>query len=159
MHTKDEFFRAIGFISVLFATLDLIISLVILRLQGWAKGHATPFSDRTTLGQKLTILGKLTSEQVTDPDALLSLQQHLPRAQAIAEERNRYIHDQWIFEAKLIAQGKIKRARLVNGSITDDQELTLHDLNAFAREIGDLQAVFDATLRSLDPRSLRDSGV
>jgi predicted methyltransferase len=84
---------------------------------------------------------------------LSDLQVELPRAQAVAKERNRYIHDQWVFDAKLVAAGRIRRAKLVFGPPTQTvmQDFTMSDLEAFLQELGKLQQVFAKALKVLNP--------
>jgi hypothetical protein len=155
MYSDDDFFRILGHISVFFATLDLFASEVILRLTGWTSGTALPFGETATLGHKLTLLGEMRPEHVANSAVLLDLQRELPRAQTAARERNRYIHDQWIFDPTLIPQGRIRRARWPLGQAAV-QELTLQELHSFLQEIGQLQRVFAGALRILHPRGFTE---
>ena len=52
-YKNEDFFKVIGHISVCFATLDSITSQLILRLLPIDKKNQIPFTDITTLGQKL----------------------------------------------------------------------------------------------------------
>src|SRR5271169_6971775 len=104
MYRNEDFFRIIGHISVFFATVDFFVSEVMIRLTA-LPGASVPFSDTATLGQKFERLGKLTSGDVTNPEVLSALHVELPRARAVAKERKRYIHDQWVFEPQLVASG------------------------------------------------------
>lgn len=160
MYSNDDFFRVIGHISVFFATLDLFTSEVIVRLMPGDPTTTPPFPENSTLGQKLALLEKLKSTEVTNSDVLLDLQEGLPRAQAAAKERNRYMHDQWVFDSGLIAQGRIRRVRLVFGSPlkANIQELTIQDLQAFLSEVGELQKVFAQALKILNPSGVALQG-
>ena len=160
MYRKEDFFQAIGHISVLFATLDLFVTLAFLHLVGvWKTSLPAPFNDYTTLGQKLRLLENLKPNEVVNPGLLATLQSQLPWIIDIAKERNRYIHDMWIFKPDLISQGRIQRARLEagglkNGSLSEPEEMTLDDLYKFAKEVGEAQKVFANALQVLDPNNV-----
>ena len=104
------------------------------------------FIDRTTLGQKLTILEHLTEDEVSDPNVLNDIQKALPDVQEVSRERNRYIHDQWIFRPDDIPEGKIGRAKLDiaqdGGLSIDTTELTIEELYKFLNRIGEFQKQF-----------------
>ena len=136
MYRNEDFLRIIGHISVFFATLDFFVSEVMILLTG-----RVPFSDTATLGQKFDLLSKLKASDVTSAGVLLDLQVELPRAQAVAKERNRYIHDQWIFDSQLVAAGRIRRLKLVYGPPPQpvEEDFAISDLEAFLRQIGTRQ--------------------
>jgi len=82
----------------------------------------------------------------------------LPAAIAVANERNRHIHDMWIFDSDLVSQGRIRRARLEidglrTGSLSEPEELTLEELYEFAKKVGDIQKIFGDALQVLDPNA------
>lgn len=57
VYSNDDFIKVIGKISIFFATLDFFVSeLIICILAKKVAPDAPPFSDKTTLGQKLRIL-------------------------------------------------------------------------------------------------------
>jgi hypothetical protein len=144
--THNDFFQEIGHISVFFATLDLFVSQVIDELTP----YPAPFKENSTLGQKLNILGDFKSEDVINPEMLAHLKTFLPRAKVAAAERNRYIHDQWIFDPKLISQGRIRRNRYSLKTL-DSKEMSIQDLTIFRDELGELQKVFAQAIKSWSP--------
>jgi hypothetical protein len=154
-YTNENFFEVIGHISVLFSTWDLLTTLLIIRL---VKRNA-PLPDsltRKTLGQKLALLKDLTPTDVVDPALLGRIQLVLPKAREVAEKRNRFIHDQWVFAEESIPKGEIhllsvevimgSEGRTVKMPRTD---FRIADLSAFRETVGEQQKIFIALLESL----------
>lgn len=103
-------------------------------------------NDRTTLGQKLNILSKLEEKDVEHPLVIIDLKKLLPEACEIAEERNRYIHDQWIFNELKIAKGEINRLKIkrknqlnINVFETDEKTFNINSLKDFLNKVIDIQ--------------------
>lgn len=102
-----------------------------------------------TLGQKLIYLDKLKYHDVTNPDKLAKFKKFFPKAIKIAKERNRYIHDQWVFKDENIIEGKIERIKLMAiGKIESSSFLKYSDLELFLRKIGYFQKKTAALLKS-----------
>lgn len=150
MYTNDDFFRVIGRISVTFATWDIFVSDVIVRLR---PGKPPLFNETDTRGRKLRLLERLKPEDVCDSHLLAGLVVHLPEATSIADERNRYIHDQWLFDKDLIARGRIRRYRFVfEAEIrAESKELTIRDLESFSRTLLGIQKPFSDAAHKLHP--------
>ncbi len=153
-HTNDDFFKVFGEISVHFATLDALATLLILRLvRVECIEKKNPIDDRTTLGQKFRFLEKLRDDQVFDQDILNSLKNVLERSIELSDERNRYIHDQWVFAENTIARGEIERVTFTEldkwlvGAKT--KKFTLADLQAFRGQIDDMQNKIGALVGKL----------
>ena len=148
LYNKENFFQVLGQISVFFATLDLFVSEVILSMCAPTSTNKwPPFNERTTLGQKLEYLEQTTQEDVSNPDVLADVHKALPEAITVSRERNRYIHDQWIFGPDDIPKGQIDRVTLVvgDGGMSFRGEritLTIQELYAFCSRIGKLQTQF-----------------
>lgn len=159
MNTEDDFIKAIGKVSIMFALLDYVVSTLLLRMVGWVPGSHAPFNDNTTLGQKFELLEKLAPQDVINEEILVDLRKYLPSAKKVACERNRYMHDQWIFDPKLIQHGRIGRHRPLLSLKSSTQEVLLEDMYRFAREIGDLQRIFVNALNSLDASSFVDKKI
>ena len=134
MYTNEDFFARIGRVSLLFATLDFYTSEILARLQS---GSSLPFKDTDTLGRKLKVMADLGSIGPEYQDLLAQLQAHLPTALAIAAERNRFIHDLWVFDAPLVAAGRIRRVRprFEKGKPGEWRELTIADLDSFGDQL------------------------
>src|SRR5260221_5926104 len=107
-YRNENFFQVIGEFTIFFATLDFFVSELILRIVH-REGVTTklPFRATDTLAEKLRILECLTPEQVANDELLAEIKNVLPEAQAASRERNRYIHDQWVFSPDIIREGKI----------------------------------------------------
>lgn len=142
-NSVTNYMVVVGWITILFSTIDYYISEIILRLINDPDPNRLPFTDKTTLGRKLCFIEKLRPEQVTNIEALSAIQALLPEAMKISEERNRYIHDQWILKEALLKENKICRIRL---RVTPDHKicgeetlLSMDDLQKCFAEIGELQ--------------------
>lgn len=156
-YTNEDFFQIIGKISVVFATLDFFASQLLFRLMS-AEGYDNlKINDTTTLGQKFKKLSEIKDEDVDYSLALVGLRKILPEAVAVAEERNRYIHDQWIFIESEISSGKIHRAKLkrknnLNINVSDFEIakiLKIEDLNAFCDKIVNMQVRIKKIVESI----------
>jgi hypothetical protein len=152
MYTQADFFQVFGHISVFFATWDILLTMLLVRLV--REEIELPDLARATLGQKLRFLEGLTSGQVSRPEVLDRLFKILPDAIAVSEERNRFIHDQWVFAPSGIPNGEITRitfqsipGRRFN---TIEKKLSIRDLNAFLRSVGHQQQIFGSFLTELE---------
>jgi hypothetical protein len=137
--SNQDFFQEIGHISVFFATLDFFVSILIDQIT--INPQAISLAGTSTLAQKFRFLSKLNSEEVRDIVKLNEVKKYLSRAKMAAQERNRYIHDQWVFAPDLIPQGRIRRSRY-SSKRWDTKELSMSDLIAFRAELGELQKIF-----------------
>lgn len=143
-YVNEDFFQILGHISVFFATLDFLVTLLMMRLIDYEKTkHKSPINEKTTLKQKFRILRDLSDDKVFDVDILTKFREFLDEAIEISEKRNRYIHDQWLFSPELIKSGKIGRltlTQIAEGTINPKGEkLTIEELKEFLNEIGSLQ--------------------
>lgn len=143
-HTNDDFFKVFGEISVHFATLDFLTTLLIFRLVRVERiEKKSPVDDRTTLGQKFRLLKELQDEQVYDQDVLKELRQILAHAIELSQERNRYIHDRWEFAGNTIAKGEIRRLTFTELDKwlmpSETRKFTLAELQDFRGDIDDMQ--------------------
>jgi len=158
-YTNENFFQIIGKISIVFATLDFFTTQLIFRLISAEYYDDLGITDSTTLGQKLKKLEKLKEENIDYPAALVELRKILPKAISFAEERNRYIHDQWVFTESEISYGKIFRVRIrrknnLNINFSDVEEnktLIIEDLNDFCDEIINMQVEIKKIVESIPP--------
>jgi predicted RNA-binding Zn-ribbon protein involved in translation (DUF1610 family) len=157
--TDRGFIELFGWISMYFATVDFLVTETILRLVYRDKvDWANALSDRTTLGGKFRLLQRLRPDQVTDPTILREVQDQLPEALAISEMRNRFTHDNWMFDQALIATGRIGKIRLTGldrwGLTTELTEYRIDELAEFFGRIGEMQQRF-ASLNSRLPWVIR----
>ncbi|HEX4145397.1 MAG TPA: hypothetical protein VHY91_17970 [Pirellulales bacterium] len=141
MATDNDFFQVLGRISVVFSALDLIVTLII---RGLVVNNLV--KDKDTLGKKLMYLAKLQAHDVTDANVLNGIQSLLPKAQPIVESRNRFIHDQWVLDAQMVAAAAVRRIKLID--VADSAcgiewtKVTLSELNGFCDELVKLQYKF-----------------
>jgi hypothetical protein len=154
--TNDDFFRVIGHISVFFATWDLFTTLLLMRLM--KPERPLPSMERRTLGQKLKLLEGLKPDHVVDPGLLDRIHADLPAAYPVSEERNRYIHGQWLFAPELIATGQIRLLSIRVEERRGDRGLTLPwiqyrigDLHNFLNVLGQQQKIFGDFVAELMP--------
>jgi hypothetical protein len=156
-HTREDFFQVFGHIAVFFATLDLFVTLTILHLVRKDKRiKSIAMKDSTTLNQKLLILGRLQPDQVTDAAILGEVASLIPDALKVGEKRNRFTHDQWVFNPKTVTNGVISRCRIAGLSewgiaVMKEDEVTIEQLQAFLNEIGALQIRFGQVFDRLNP--------
>jgi hypothetical protein len=151
-YTMDDFLQVIGRISVFFATLDFITSLVIIELIGRESTLPLPFSEKSTLTHKFYALEKMDPGKTSSPQVLNEIKLLLPHAIEVANERNRYIHDQWMFRPDLVRAGKIGRVRMnFVQKLGVPSEFSIDDLNQFLRSIGELQNQFSKFYGSIRP--------
>lgn len=108
MISTEDLMTKIGRLSVFFSTWDLLVTLVLLRL--CPETHR--LRENETLGQKLTRLEKLQTSSVTNPEILAGLQATIAQAQKVAVERNRFLHDQIVFNLDMLRTGKLERVRI-----------------------------------------------
>jgi hypothetical protein len=155
MPRNEDFFEVFGLISVQFATLDVFVTLSILRLVAHdQRVKKIAMNNRTTLGQKIRIIQRLESRNVVKHDVLVQLHQLLPTALILSEKRNRFIHDLWLFDPEAVWIGKITRLtieQLPNWKFapTRAEEHSLDSLREFVNEIGSMQKSFAAILEKL----------
>ncbi|MCL4840478.1 MAG: hypothetical protein KJZ79_01475 [Bryobacteraceae bacterium] len=155
-YTSEDFFMVLGHISVLFATWDLFATLLLLRLMS-SPSSATRLSD-ATLGRKISILGALGPEEVVDPSLLGEVHQFLSTARETAEMRNRFIHDQWLFDAVNVEKGIITRHSLRTGLGVDGRGVLLEpaapshisEFDELVGKLGECQKVFFGWVKQLE---------
>jgi len=160
-YSDNDFFRVIGNISVYFATLDFFVSELIMRLipiTPNAIQQTPPFNERSTLGQKLRILQKMTHDDVVKPEILPQIHYVLPDAIEVSEERNRYIHDQWIFAPASISKGEIGRLKITIQKnwfpSFESSNHTIAELHEFLGKIDRLQKTFAEFVHALPQRTI-----
>jgi hypothetical protein len=153
-YTNESFFEVIGHISVLFSTWDVLTSLLIIRLV--KRRSRLPDLDRKTLGQKLQLLMDLTPNDVVDAAVLDQVLLAVPEALPVAEKRNRFIHDQWMFSPETVLIGEIVllSVEVVMGSAGRTFNMVptkfhITDLGEFLDTVGKQQVVFHALLELL----------
>ncbi len=139
-HTNEDFFKLFGHISVFFATWDMLTNILIFRLV-----KNPNIDSRMTLGEKIKYLGHLDSNEVDDLDVLKDIKDFIEEsARDVSQERNRYIHDQWIFKESDIDEGKIERSEIVLKPESKDLHLkttrfSIADIEKFLVKVGACQ--------------------
>jgi len=141
---NEDFFQKIGHICIFFATLDFFITLLFLRLIKDPKSKSLKnLNDNSTLRQKIELLNSVHESDVIDPKVLINFKKNYDKLVKIADERNRYIHDQWVFIEEDVAVGNITRLHLTDfrkGVITPiPHKVNIKDFDDFLKEIGGMQ--------------------
>jgi len=138
---NEDFEKVLGKISIFFATLDFLSSRLIVELD--IQDVEKLFKSNATLNQKFGLLNKLTETQVKQRETFKKLKEILPKAIDLSEQRNRFIHDQWVFNPNNISEGKIERIEIVNFHKSNFKiQKTIHtieNLYALLGEIGKIQ--------------------
>ena len=154
MYRDDDFYILFGKISTLFSSLDFFVTSVILKL---IKNPTTKkITNNTTLGQKLRILKSLTPSDVVDIEILNCTNSIINTAIIVSDDRNRFIHDLWVFNESNISQGIITKHRMTGLNDfelrvgEDICEYTLKDLDAEVQKILFIEAFFAELLHRLD---------
>jgi len=153
-YKNEDFFQVIGHISIFFATLDFLISLILVKLLKEER-YSRKINETTTLGQKLKFLNELKKTDVKFQDIFEKLKEFLPEAIDISKERNKFIHDQWVFKPKLINSGKIERIHLEfkEGNIKIKKPgitMEIQELHFFLNKIGQMQIKMSEINKLLD---------
>ena len=153
-YTNEDFIQVIGSISILFSTWDLFSTILAIRLA--KRVTPLPNLDRKTLPQKLHLLKRLAASDVVNPEVLNRVHLALPEALAVAEERNRFIHDQWVFSPESVPLGEISllSIQVVMGAegrtvAMPVRMFRIEDLNAFLSAVGAQQKEFAALVSEL----------
>ena len=159
-YCEDDYFKVFGNITVYFATLDFLVSELIMRLLPTppnAHQLKPPYNERSTLGQKLNILREMTAEHVVHPELLTRVQTILPEAIEVSEKRNRYMHDLWVFDPTMICKGEIGRLQIeiTKGWLPSfkNNHHTIAELNEFLKILGRQQKTFGGFLNELPQRT------
>ena len=168
MHKNEDFFKVFGHISVFFATLDFFVTYFIMqlvngKLLNLEKKQIDSLSDRT-LGQKFQFLKKIKEGDVKDGKVWSGLQKFLDDAIKLSEKRNRFIHDQWVFDNNAIKKGEIALHKLILcevisgkqnsvGVKTQKENYTIDQLYSFLSEVGAMQGRFAELSKSILPSS------
>lgn len=144
VYQNEDFFQAIGHISVFYATWDILLTTLYIRLLKDNNSISLKkIKDILTLNQKLHLVNKLEDKDVIDSSILKDFKANFKKLIEIGKERNRYIHDYWVFKEDLIPHGKIERHRikgLGNKIVTwSEIELSIEDLYSFLNKVGDMQ--------------------
>lgn len=152
IYTNKDFLEIFGLISVRFATLDFLATNLFFNLVV-SKNKINSIDDKTTLGQKLKLLKELKPKDVKDGNILKELSGFIQEAIKIAEERNRYMHDQWVFDKEKISLGKISRFKIIkvglHFKIIKDKELAIEEINDFSEKIYRMQGFFGQLLEKM----------
>ena len=157
MYSQDDYFKLLGKISVLFATLDFFVTEVILKIE---KNEVDDFDlprKNATLGNKLRFLQDLKISSEFGLKTIRSLSYIFPEAIAISDERNRYIHDIWIFEENSISNGVIDRVRLTSSGLKERSSLSIDEIKEFEIKVKSIQHPFVSVLNATSLSSLRQS--
>ena len=138
---NEDFFLVLGKISIYFSTLDFMTSELIHRLE--IKDGTKLKKKLNTLGQKFELLNRLNEVDVINTDILREIKLFINGAISIAQKRNRFIHDNWVFNEAMISKGLIIRYELSQEYLTNPNgkkyEHTFNEFVQLLEDIGDVQ--------------------
>lgn len=158
---QQNIFQIFGHITVFYSTLDFFVTMFILELvSSDYKASNQPLKDSTTLGQKLRIIEKLGDKDVISKEILRDTKTFLVEAILVANERNRFMHDQWEFHPDNLEKGIIRRMAIVGlkdwkPSLRDSEPYTEADLRTLLARIGRLQTQFADAAKKLQALSTK----
>ena len=165
MPTNEDFEKAIGHISIVFATWDFFVAMIIIGIL--RPGTDTRDLDDWTLAQKLRFLKALKPDQVVYGWLLERIQSAIPGAIEVSRQRTRLLRDMWAFRPEKVSRGYVERIALeIEGTPegrkfgfqTESYSLTqLHDLAGRVRQQHDLFLGFLSALPGLDLQSVLKS--
>lgn len=107
MATNEDFERVIGHISILFASWDFFVSIIITNMS--APRDEVRNLDNATLARKLRHLSELDPNDVLKRDLLQRIQSSLPSAFEISRQRPAFLRDMWAFRHEKVSRGLIER--------------------------------------------------
>lgn len=155
LFTNDDVFRLVGRICIVYATWDLVTTLVVLRLVKPTASLPKDFS-RKTLGQKLRYLSRLAGDDVTDGELLKSIGKALPTALEAAEKRNRFVHDLWVLDSNKVSKGELTLLSIEVATISAGRsirlsktQLSITDLRSLGDQVLHQQHIFSEWARIL----------
>jgi hypothetical protein len=143
--TKEEIFQFIGHVTVFYATLDVFMAVLCHTLVPYGSPFRRKIRGSMTLGQRSRLLAELDAETVTNPEALIELQKALPEIIELSEIRNRFIHDQWVFNEQNLERGDVECLRIEFSKdgklLRETTRYTRATMNRLIRRIGEAQKV------------------
>jgi len=152
---KEEVFKILGHITVYFSTLDVLTtSLIFYLVTDEYKESRKPLSDSMTLANKFRFLQSLKNDDVKNLDVLNRVMGFLDEAILIAQERNRFMHDQWEFKDDNLNNGIIKLYKITGlkdwkWKTEDGVEYNIKKLQDLLSRIGNIQGKVGAEHRLL----------
>ena len=143
--TKEEIFQFIGHVTVFYATLDVFMAILCHTLVPYGSPVRRKIRGSMTLGQRSQLLAELDADTVTSPQTLIELQKVLPEIIKLSEIRNRFIHDQWVFDEQNLKRGEIDSFRIELSKdgklLRDTTRYTRETMNSLIGRIGEAQKV------------------
>lgn len=152
---REYIFQIIGQTTIFYATLDFLVTRFIIDMASLQfKATEKGFRDTTTLGQKLRIIEKWNDEDVISVSILNEVKLHLEDAILLSQERNRFMHDQWLFDPKDLTQGFIKRISFTDLTTWNTESnlsdpYCIEDFNKLLERIAKQQISFSVYLDKL----------
>lgn len=159
MITQHQVFQIFGHITVFYATLDFLISAFIIEIltDSYKRSHK-PFDSSSTLGKKFHYIKNIQKVDVISERILADAHSIIDEALDIANERNRFIHDNWMFSPNDLINDRIRRTTITledswNFKVDHSEAYTEHDLTQLLQRIGQLQMKFGDMLDLLKHES------
>ena len=132
----DEYYRAIGRITVNFSVLEGAVAQCVGQLLSNDQGFAQVVTSELSFKLTMTILHGLVKRQLPDKEKRKPIDDVLNRARAAEDKRNMIIHSEWSPKG---AEGRITRikftAKVKRGLRHKFDEMSAEDLESIADEI------------------------
>jgi len=139
--TQKLVFEMLGRITVFYATLDLLVSKLYLELI--LSDKASNVNDTDLLPTKFKALKSLKETDVVSVVALDEIKMFADDAISLAKTRNRFLHDQWVFNPNDLAAGEIRRIKLsgIKERMLKTESCThsYQDLEDLLKNLGEMQ--------------------
>jgi len=150
MNNTEEFQIVIGEICLVFSTTDWYTTTLMFFLFDKSKTNKyTKVSEQTTLGQKFKMLKEAKPEEVTNQEILATLHGFVDDAIRLADKRNRYIHDLWMFNEQLLQEGRFRRMKM--RKLGENTHFVLHWTDHNVQEVRDFRDQLIALQQKLGP--------
>lgn len=143
MTKKDEVFKAIGRINIIYANLDfLITSTLNYLISDNSKAAGIVTSGITSLSAKLKLAEELCSVRNMDDSLKTELFEIFKEADKVRKRRNRFSHDILMMSDELLEDGKVKRydvRQALKGGLGKSSEvIQIEELDEFADRLTQL---------------------
>jgi len=142
MKRNEDFFEIIGKITMFFSTVDLLATTLILKFKALETESLELPKETATLGIKINYLEKIKLINPQSKIALSYIHDNLSFIYTVVNERNRYMHDQWLFNPETIKLGHIDRIKLTSSGLKETTSLYHDDLTKFCFKVGKVQKIF-----------------
>lgn len=136
--SESPYFEVIGRISVEWGSFEAALDRLIWVLSGTTRQTCAAITSQINgpVPRLRAILSLLELKGVF-PDLLSDMNQFMQRTHGIADERNRVLHDPWLFEHRDQTVEQARSARIGKKFVHDYKPVTIEGLNEIGRRINE----------------------